>query len=194
MLSSRNDRSRSTAFRLAVVVVGMFGFGFLMVPIYNVFCDLTGLNGNTTQVKTASSDLSYAVDQSRTVKVQFVANLNEQMQWAFEPAVFEMEVHPGQAYTTEFYAKNLRPETMIGQAIPSVMPSQASLHFHKTECFCFIQQSFAGNERRVMPVTFVIDPKLPRKVHTVTLAYTFFDITQSAQTQSDSHDKTSNGG
>ncbi len=170
---------RSTATRLALLGVGMFGFGYLMVPIYNVFCDITGLNGNTSRVKTAQQ-ADFAVDESRTVRVQFVATLNQGMAWEFAPEQFEMEVHPGKVYTTHFVARNLKPAAMVGQAVPSVMPGQASLYFNKTECFCFTRQSFAGGERRLMPVSFVVDPKLPRKIHTVTLAYTFFDVTQSA--------------
>ncbi len=173
------EKSKKTVLQLLLVVVAMFGFGFAMVPIYSVFCDITGINGNTSSVKTVTTK-HYAVDENRTVRVQFVATLNNSMYWEFTPKQFELQVHPGKLYTTEFSARNLRDETVIGQAIPSVMPGIAALHFHKTECFCFTQQQFKAGEYRNMPVTFVIDPSLPEDVTTVTLSYTFFDVTQSA--------------
>ena len=161
----------TTAFALA-----MFGFGFAMVPLYNVFCDLTGINGNTTSLK-RKTDLEYVEDDGRAIKVQFLSAVNQEARWDFNPVEFEMEVHPGKVYTAQFIAKNLRNQAVVGQAIPSVMPSVAALHFHKTECFCFTQQAFKPNERREMPVSFVVDPNLPDDVETITLAYTFFDIT-----------------
>lgn len=170
-----------TGFRLALVVVAMFGFGFAMVPIYDVFCNITGLNGKNKNTTTAAKNVDYAVDESRIVKVQFMGTLNGSTRMDFRPEVFEMEVHPGKIYTTRFYARNPHSQPMVGQAIPSVQPSRASLHFHKTECFCFTQQEFAAREGREMPVSFVIDPGLPKDIETVTLSYTFFDITQTAK-------------
>lgn len=175
----QSKSSGKTASKLLLVVVAMFGFGYVMVPIYDVFCDLTGINGNTSSVKTATT-ASYEVDESRTVRVQFIANLNNSMHWDFAPKEFEMEVHPGKVYTTEYFAKNLRGDIMIGQAVPSVMPGLAAVHFYKTECFCFTKQQFQAGELRSMPVSFVIDPNLPKKISTVTLSYTFFDVTESA--------------
>jgi cytochrome c oxidase assembly protein subunit 11 len=178
--SNAQQRSAATGFRLAVVVVAMFGFGFAMVPIYSVFCDLTGLNGNNSNTNKVASSTNFSVDEKRTVKVQFLGSINGATRMDFNPDVFEMEVHPGKLYTTNFFARNPLRQPMVGQAVPSVMPAKASLHFHKTECFCFTQQSFAAGESREMPVTFVIDPDLPKDIETVTLSYTFFDITQTA--------------
>lgn len=170
---------KSSVFRITLVPICMFGFGYLMVPIYNVFCDITGLNGNTTIVKT-KQQVSFTEDPSRKIKVQFVANLNSSLNWTFAPEDFELEVHPGQRVVTNFKAINHRPAVVVGQAIPSVMPSTASRHFHKVECFCFNRQEFAAKEERLMPVVFVVDPAIPEKVEVITLSYTFFDVTETA--------------
>lgn len=178
---SHQDNSNKTSFRLALFVIAMFGFGFVMVPIYDVLCDITGLNGNNKNTNTVARNVDYEVDENRIIKVQFMSSLNSGTRMDFEPEVFEMEVHPGQIYTTKFYARNPHKQPMIGQAVPSVQPSKASLHFYKTECFCFTQQKFAAREGRDMPVSFVIDPNLPEDIETVTLSYTFFDITHTAK-------------
>jgi cytochrome c oxidase assembly protein subunit 11 len=109
-----------------------------------------------------------------------LSEVNKNARWDFAAEQFEMDVHPGKIYTAQFIAKNLRDQAVVGQAIPSVMPSVAALHFHKTECFCFTQQSFKPKERREMPVSFVVDPDLPKDVEIITLAYTFFDVTPTA--------------
>ncbi len=176
MARTRTNSLSRTVYWSALVALGMFGFGFAMVPLYNVFCDLTGINGNTTNIK-RQTDLEFVEDKNRTVKVQFLSAVNQEAQWSFSAKNFEMEVHPGKIYTAQFIAQNLRSQAVVGQAIPSVMPSVAALHFHKTECFCFTQQAFEPKERREMPVSFVVDPALPKDVETITLAYTFFDIT-----------------
>lgn len=165
--------------RMLVVVVAMFGFGYLMVPIYNVFCDITGLNGKTGSVDAQSLDGK--VDLSRTVTVEFVTSLNETMPWEFRPAVTRMQVHPGEIGTTSFYARNTTSKVMVGQAIPSVSPSAAAAHFNKTECFCFTQQRFEAGQGMDMPVRFVVDKDLPKEINTLTLSYTFFDITEKVK-------------
>jgi cytochrome c oxidase assembly protein subunit 11 len=179
-LTHQPDNSRLIR-RLLAVVVGMFFFGFALVPAYSVFCKLTGFNGNKANAGPASAAAVLgAVDTSRTVTVEFVASVNENMPWEFRPDVTRMQVHPGEYYMANFYARNQTRDVMIGQAIPSVTPSVAALHFHKTECFCFTQQRFGAGEGREMPLRFVVDKDLPGDVHTLTLAYTFFDVTQQA--------------
>ena len=158
--------------RLLLAVTAMFGFGFAMVPLYNVFCDLTGLNG---KVGGRVEAVGVEADLNRTVMVEFVANLNQTMPWEFRPEVSRMEVHPGKVYRTSFYAQNRTDRIMVGQAIPSVTPGTAAQHFKKTECFCFTEQQFAAGEGRDMPVMFMVDPELPNDVQVVTLSYTFFD-------------------
>ncbi len=159
--------------RLLLVVAGMFGFGFAMVPLYNVFCDITGLNGKVSG--RAAAVAAVEPDLDRTVMVEFVANLNQTMPWDFRPEVARMEVHPGKMYRTSYYARNRTGRVMVGQAIPSVSPGVAAQHFKKTECFCFTEQQFAAGEGRDMPVLFMVDRELPDDVEVVTLSYTFFD-------------------
>ena len=169
--------NRKTAARLAVVVLAMFGFGYALVPLYDVLCEITGLGGRTGVVE--ASALDGAVDTSRTVKVQFLGTVSSRLPWEFRPNVASMEVHPGQVYETTYFARNLSAAPTIGQARPSVAPSVASLHFNKTECFCFTRQELAPGEARDMPVRFVLSRDLPAGIATVTLSYTFFDSRQA---------------
>lgn len=159
--------------RLWLVTLAMFGFGFAMVPFYDVFCEWTGLNGRTASGPAASAE--FAVDEQRLVTVEFIASVNQNLPWEFRPEVARMQVHPGQAYTTRFFARNRKDEAMVGHAVPSVAPGVAARHFQKTECFCFTEQRFEAEEGRWMPVRFVVDPELPGKIEVVTLSYTFFD-------------------
>ncbi len=164
-----------TVRKLVLFTVAMFGFGFLLVPIYDIVCDLTGLNGKTSAVKYQS--VASKIDQSRSVKVQFIAANNHKMIWSFKPADQQLIVHPGVATNTLFYAKNPRSSAMIGQAVPSVSPSRAAQYFHKTECFCFNQQTLNGGEEVEMPLRFIVDQDLPEDITTITLSYTLFDVT-----------------
>lgn len=159
--------------RLLFVVVAMFGFGFAMVPLYDVLCDITGLNGKTGGRVAIAAVMEPDLD--RTVMVEFIANVNQSMPWDFTPVVSRMEVHPGKMYRTSFHAKNHTDRTMVGQAIPSVTPGLAAQHFKKTECFCFTEQQFSAGEEREMPLLFMVDPELPEEIGVVTLSYTFFD-------------------
>jgi len=162
--------------RLLLIVGGMFGFGFALVPLYNVFCDITGLNGKTNSEAVAA--VTQSVDADRTVTVEFVSSINQSAPWKFRPEVTKMQAHPGEFYRTSFYAENLTDNVLVGQAIPSVAPGQAAQHFRKIECFCFSRQEFAPREGRDMPVVFQLDPALSPEVTTVTLSYTFFQIEQ----------------
>jgi cytochrome c oxidase assembly protein subunit 11 len=161
--------------RLLLVTVAMFGFGFAMVPLYEVLCEVTGLNGRTGS-QAAVLEPGMAVDESRTVTVEFVASLNAGAPWEFAPQVTRMTVHPGQFYQTNFHAQNLTGQTLAGQAVPSVAPGPAARHFQKIECFCFTRQVFQPGEGRDMPVIFRLDPDLAPDVRTVTLSYTFFKL------------------
>jgi len=173
-------RHGRSAIKMVLVAVGMFGFGYLLVPLYDVFCEITGLNGKTGRVAEAAVEASYEADTSRMVTVQFVANNNLGMPWGVQPEVASMEVHPGQVYATSFRASNPTAHHTVGQAVPSVAPTVASRFFNKTECFCFDRQPLEAGESKDMPVRFVVSPSLPRHVKTVTLAYTFFDVSDQA--------------
>lgn len=168
-----NGDARAMTLKLVVLTAAMFGFGFLLVPAYEVFCDITGLGGRTSGE--AATGVAEAPDRDRTVRVEFIASVNNQGPWEFRPEVGSMTVHPGEMITTTFWARNNRDRDVIGHAVPSVAPGTAARYFNKTECFCFTEQAFGPLEGRDMPVIFIIDPELPAHVETVTLSYTFFD-------------------
>ena len=158
--------------RLMLVVIGMFSFGFAMVPLYDVFCDITGLNGKTgDQVALAKA---MKVDTSRVIEVEFVASLNDNMPWEFKPVQDSVKVHPGEPTRIEYVAINRTNNTIVGQAVPSVAPGRAAGYFQKTECFCFTEQKLEAGEEKQMPVIFVVDPNLPDDVSQLALSYTFF--------------------
>jgi cytochrome c oxidase assembly protein subunit 11 len=158
--------------RLIVMAIAMFGFGFALVPLYDVFCDLTGFGGRTNAEAAAVAE---APDLSREIRVEFNTQLNEYAPWTFSADADSMVVTPGKMYYATFTAKNLTDEEKIGQAVPSVAPVSAAEHFKKIECFCFTSQEFAANEERAMPLQFIVDPDLPEYVDTITLQYTFYD-------------------
>jgi cytochrome c oxidase assembly protein subunit 11 len=162
--------------RLAAMALGSFAFGFALVPLYDVICEVTGF-GNQKTLARASAVAPETADVSRTVTVEFVAELPSNGNWEFRPAVATMRVHPGALNETAFYAKNLTGRDVVAQAVPSVAPGNAAQYFHKTECFCFVPQPFARDEGRDMPVRFIVDRDLPKHVDRITLAYTFYDHT-----------------
>ena len=171
-----------TALKLSGVAVVMFAFVFVvMVPLYNVLCDVLGINGKTAG--SAYTAVPVMIDESREVTVQFVAIKNNEMPWGFSPDKRIMRVHPGAANGTTFRATNPTTAPMVAQAIPSISPSRAAPYFHKTECFCFEQQGLAGLAAADMPLQFIVDQDLPRDIHTITLSYTLFDVTDAATDQ-----------
>jgi cytochrome c oxidase assembly protein subunit 11 len=176
-----NERSSNTRVigRLLFVVVGMFGFGFALVPLYDVFCDITGLNGKTGD-RLALSD-AVQVDTSREVEVEFLASLNANMPWEFKPMQHSIKVHPGQPTRVDYVAVNKTDRAITGQAVPSVAPGLAAEYFQKTECFCFTEQKLEPGERKQMPVIFVVDPDLPEDISQLALSYTFFTKPSGAQ-------------
>ena len=159
--------------RLGLVVVAMFGFGFALVPLYDVFCEVTGLNGKTGRIS-AEEVLAGQVDETREVTVEFVASVNSDLPWEIKPLVRRITVHPGAVTEVSYSARNMTGKTVIGQAVPSLVPGVASKYFNKTECFCFTQQSLEPGEYKEMPLRFIVDPELPEDVHEVALSYTFF--------------------
>ena len=169
--NKQNGNARVVS-RLVLIVVGMFGFGFALVPLYNVFCDLTGLNGKTSG--SAAVIESIQVDESREIKVEFLTMLNEDMPWKFEALQDSVKVYPGQPMKVDFIARNMTDKDMTGQAIPSVTPGLAAKYFQKTECFCFTEQVLKAGEEKVMPLLFIVDPSISEDMHEITLSYTFF--------------------
>ncbi len=163
---------RKVVKRALLAVGGAFFFCFSLIPIYSIYCEITGANGKTGQI--SGNDTPAMIDTSRTITVQFDGTSHSSLPWQFKPDVREMVVHPGELAGAVFYAQNLDEQILVGQAVPSVAPNVASIYFNKTECFCFTEQELAPGERREMPVRFVIDPDIPASVTTVTLSYTFF--------------------
>lgn len=162
--------------KLCALVVGMFVFAiWILPPMYDVFCDVTGLNGKTSG-RYEAVDVP-PVDTSRTIRVQFVSTNNDGMTWDFGPEVRTLTVHPGEQTRIDYAAFNPTDRNMVGQAIPSLSPSRAANYFHKTECFCFEQQPLEAGERVQMPMLFIVDHDIPESVHTITLSYTLFDVT-----------------
>lgn len=162
---------------LAVVVLGMFGFGFALVPIYNSLCQTLGINGKTNKAPVVYDAKKAVVNKDRDITVEFVATKNSSVDWAFYPKVSRLKVHPGEIARLSFYAENKSKHTMTVQAIPSITPGIAAKYLKKTECFCFTRQTLNGHEAMDMPLLFHIDTDLPADIKTVTLSYTLFDVT-----------------
>jgi cytochrome c oxidase assembly protein subunit 11 len=168
----QNDSNRRLVTKLIGLALGMFAFGFLLVPLYDVFCDITGIGGKF-DLKAAAVETRQS-DDNRTITVEFITALNEYAPWEFRPAIASMEVKLGEMYDTTFFARNLTDRDIVGQAVPSIAPGQAVKYFQKTECFCFTSQEFYPREGRDMPLQFVVDPDLPEHIDRLTLSYTFF--------------------
>lgn len=172
--TATKKKNRRLMLRLVAVPLAMFGFGFAMVPLYQIVCDVTGIDGRSGTV-TTEQVAAGEVDESRTITVEFVGMVRGELPWDFRPGVRTMEVHPGELKDTIYTVANRSDDPVYGQAVPSVSPSHVSRLFNKTECFCFTEQRLDGGESREMPVRFVIDPDIPEDVNTVTLSYTFFE-------------------
>lgn len=165
--------------KLAVIAVGMFAFGYALVPIYKTLCEMTGINvlalgEELTSGKSNKLPANTQIDTSRTITVEFDANSSGP--WDFKPSQRSVQVHPGELTTVMYEFQNTQNRRMSAQAIASYAPQQASSHFNKLECFCFNQYTLDPGEKRTWPVAFVIDPKLSKDVKTITLSYTFFEV------------------
>jgi cytochrome c oxidase assembly protein subunit 11 len=170
--------NRKMVGKLAVVAAGMFAFGYALIPIYKHICELTGINilalGEKQVPGGSTASANTQVDRTRTITVEFDANARGP--WMFKPAQASIQVHPGELATVMYEFQNVQDHRMAAQAIPSYAPRQASAHFNKLECFCFNQYTLEPGEKKQWPVAFVIDPRLPKDVTTITLSYTFFEV------------------
>jgi len=155
----------------------MFGFGYALVPLYDVFCEITGLGGKTGVAE--ESRVENVADTSRELTVEFLGTVSSGLPWEFRPTTKKMKIHPGRVYETTYFARNLADRATTGRAVPSVAPGAAGTYFRKTECFCFSEQRFGPGEGREMPVRFVVDRDLPADIRTISLSYTFFDAAPS---------------
>jgi cytochrome c oxidase assembly protein subunit 11 len=169
---ARQGENRRMRVRLSVVALAMFGFGYALVPFYDAICSALGVNDF---LKADVRQANTQVDATRTVTVELDANAHN-LPWRFRPLVRHISVHPGELATVEYEIANVRSTPVTAQAVPSYGPALAAEHFRKIECFCFTQQTLAAGETRRMPVVFVVDPKLPKEVNTITLSYTVFEV------------------
>lgn len=174
--------NRKLTFKLLLAVVLMFGFGFALVPLYDVMCKQLGINGKTNEVA-AIQPKGMQIDESRTIRVEFMAHISHNMPWTFTPKVTHIDVHPGQVIQTAYLTNNLSGSDLVGQAVPSVSPGQGATYFNKIECFCFSQQPLMAKAHAEMPLIFYIEPDIPDTIHTLTLSYTLYNITDKAEPQ-----------
>lgn len=182
-MKPRNENFRMVS-KLAIVALGMFAFGYGLIPVYKRICEFTGINilalserqvpGNGTAGRDVRVPDNSQIDRSRTITVEFDANARGP--WSFKPAQGSLQVHPGELATVMYEFQNTQDHRMSAQAIPSYAPRQAAPYFNKLECFCFNQYTLAPGEKKNWPVAFVIDPKLSKDVTTITLSYTFFEV------------------
>jgi cytochrome c oxidase assembly protein subunit 11 len=170
---SQEKAHRSLTLKLLGIALGSFGFGFALVPLYNVLCGITGVGDQTLLLRKAEA--VEHPDPNRTITIEFLGNVASAGEWDFHPVRMTVDVHPGQLSSAEFFAHNLTGREMIAQAVPNIAPSKLAPYFHKTECFCFSPQHFNKDEQRNMPVRFIVDPAIPKYVDRITLAYTLYD-------------------
>jgi cytochrome c oxidase assembly protein subunit 11 len=163
--------------RLVIVVVGMFGFGFALVPFYEKICEVAGLRN---VLAADARPVNTQIDMTRSVGIEFDSNLKD-LAWDFKPVTPHIDVHPGAITQVMFEVRNRLNVPVTGQAVPSYAPRQATMYFKKLECFCFTSQTLGPGEVRRMPVVFVVDPALPKDVDTITLSYTFFEVNGTRQ-------------
>lgn len=168
---NRQQKNRKTLRRLVLVSIGMFGFGFALWPLYNIFCDVTGLGGRAIEV---AENNDGAVASDRVIKIRFDANVNSSLPWKFQPEQKLGEYKLGVPSEALYLAMNPTNEVETGQATYNVMPPEASLYFVKTQCFCFTEQTLQANESKEMPVFFYVKPDLPEHIEDITLSYTFY--------------------
>jgi cytochrome c oxidase assembly protein subunit 11 len=172
--TGRSGACRRLTWKLAAFTAGSFAFGFALVPLYGLLCNVTGA-GNEKALLQPTQMQSRTVDDQRLVTVELMTALPTVGNWEFRPLVGSLRVHPGRLYEAEFYAHNLTGHDVVAQAVPDIAPAKATLWFHKTECFCFTPQAFRAGEARPLKVRFFIDRSLPAYLDRLTLSYTFYD-------------------
>jgi cytochrome c oxidase assembly protein subunit 11 len=172
-MSNLKRENLTMTWKLVAIAVGAFGFGFALVPLYRVLCTVTGY-GDASKLTEKYAAIEHP-DPNRTITIEFLTSVASAGSWDFRPVKREIQVHPGQLYSADFFAHNMTGHESTAQAVPDIAPSQTAAYFHKTECFCFSPQHFALNEQREMPVRFIVDPALPKHIDRITLNYTFYD-------------------
>ncbi len=161
-MTERRNNQRKHIILLSALAVGMVGFSFALVPLYAIFCEVTGLNGKQVS--------------EREVTIQFLAQVGRGMPWEFRPTESKLKVRLGEVHLTSYYARNRADQAVTGQAVPSVSPAYASNFLHKLECFCFTQQQLEAGEDQQMALRFYIDAELPEDISMLTLSYSLFQV------------------
>jgi len=180
-MSDTAQKNRRLIRWLVVAVIVMFGFAFALIPLYNVMCKNLGINGKPVldpRIAAIAVQGMAAEQHDRIVTVEFLTTMNESLTWEFHPLHKKADMHPGGTFHTAYYAKNLTDHEMTIQAIPSITPGQAAKYIQKMECFCFTKQTLGAHQSAELPLVFVLDPEIPDDVHTLTLSYTLFDLTE----------------
>ena len=173
--STLRTQNRRLTNRLWLFVAGSFAFGFALVPLYRVLCQVTGFGDQKLLGEAVAASAVGTADVERSVTVDFLANLPTVGNWEFRPAQNSLQVHPGRLYEANFIARNLTGHDTVAQAVPNIAPGEAAAWFHKTVCFCFSPQAFKQGQQRVLPVRFFVDRAMPMYIDRVTLSYTFYD-------------------
>ncbi|MBU0655881.1 MAG: cytochrome c oxidase assembly protein [Gammaproteobacteria bacterium] len=178
-MNDRAAQNRKVMIRLGMVVAGMFAFGFAMVPLYGLICEVGGINGVAGKAGGRVADTAaFGVDKNRLITVQFDSTVNANLPWEFRPQTRQIQVHPGELASVNYYVKNTTDRAITGQAVPGITPWQVTKDFKKLECFCFTQQTLQAGEGKEMAVRFAIDPAVAAEYQTVTLSYTFMNTEQ----------------
>jgi len=178
-MSGSNTRNRMTAVVLGGVALGMVGAAYAAVPLYRIFCQVTGYGGTTQRV--AETDAAPAVVSDRTITVRFNSDKARDLDWRFKPEQREITVKVGETALAFFRATNNGIATITGTASYNVTPDKVGIYFNKVECFCFTEQTLAPGQTAEMPVSFFVDPDIVNDpnlddVNTITLSYTFFKL------------------
>ena len=176
-MSQQSGQNKQLVIKLLGLTALMGVFAFAMVPLYNVFCEITGINGGVVDKALYNDEV---IDKSRTITVEFITEINRGIPWQFGAHVKKVEVHPGELNEVMFYAKNLSGDIIRGRAVPSIVPSVASYYLNKTECFCFDEQTLKAGEAIDMPMKFFIDADLPKNIDTITMSYVLFNATSNS--------------
>lgn len=166
----------SLALNLAALVAGMLMLAYASVPLYRIFCQVTGYGGTTQEAKHAP-DRTYA----RQFTITFNADADPKLPWHFAPGEKSVRIKVGQQAMTHFIAENLTDKPITGRAVYNVLPFAAGAYFNKIQCFCFTEQTLQPHQRVNMPVLFFVDPAVlsdpdMKDVKTITLSYTFFSV------------------
>jgi cytochrome c oxidase assembly protein subunit 11 len=189
MSENQEKKNRKVLGIASFVALAMFGFGFALIPLYNVFCDAFGINGSFSSIEDGtynSSDetqkaLANGVDRSRTISMQFLVSDSVGLDLDFRALTKRLDFNPGEVEEVSYYIKNRSDKTVTIQAIPDITPNLAKKYLAKIECFCFRQQTLKPGEERNMPLRFVVNSAIPDNIEILTITYRFIDSNYKAE-------------